>query len=393
MKNSFIVIGVGRSGTSTVAGILHNIFQVKMADKFVPPNATNIDGHWEDMEFRDLNHIRMSGGIDRKQWLDSIKRLIKKREKQNVPWGFKDPRTSMFLDDYLKLFEEPLIIYCSRNRELTVASLKKCYGFTDEEAIELYNKRINSVKKHLKGKDYLEINFDNRVEEADIIKRINKKFNISVKKIFKKQGVEKSVYIAIINQGWMRPELNNYLMTLYQSGIPFKVTYPNLKPASHNRNIAVQKFLKTDYTHFLSIDHDVVPDKQPLDFMFSDKPIIGFPARVYQKGMFNWVAYDKDPVNPPFYRALDIDAMKKEGAKGLLKCDVVGSGAILIQRKVLEKIKAPFSREWKEDGTQKFGLDFAFCRKAEKEGFEIHCAIDYTCEHYKEIGMNKFLSL
>lgn len=196
-----------------------------------------------------------------------------------------------------------------------------------------------------------------------------------------------SVYIAIIHQGWIRPEFINWLLPLTRSGIPFHIGFHDKKPASHNRNLAVKEFLKTDYTHFLSVDHDVIPYKSPFDLLEEDKDVIGLPALVFQKGQFNWVVYNKDIKNQPFYNPVDIS---KE--KGLIEVDIVGSGCILIKREVLEKVKAPFMREWNKEGTTEFGLDFMFCKKAKKEGFKIYCATEYRCEHFKEVGLNNFLT-
>jgi len=198
------------------------------------------------------------------------------------------------------------------------------------------------------------------------------------------------VYVAIINQGWIKPELSNLITTMSHNKIPGMVTWHNRKPASHNRNIAVQEFLKTDCDYFLSIDHDVVPYKNPLELVREDKDIIGLPARVLQKGGLYWTVYNEDLLNPPYYKPVNIDDVNIDD---LLNCDIVGSGCILIKRKVLEKIKSPFSREWTEDGLQKFGLDFAFCRRAKKEGFKIYSATKYRCEHYKENGLNDILGV
>ena len=191
------------------------------------------------------------------------------------------------------------------------------------------------------------------------------------------------VFIAIVNQGWIRPEHVKWLLPLTKSGIPFHISFPNLKPASHNRNSSVLDFLKTDYTHYLSIDHDVIPDKSPFELLKEDKDIIGLPAKVIQKGQINWVAYNKDKGDNKYYNPADIN-----GAKGLMNVDIVGTGCILIKREVLENVKAPFMREWNEDGTTGYGLDFLFCIKAKKQGYKIYCATDYKCEHFKELGLN-----
>ena len=197
------------------------------------------------------------------------------------------------------------------------------------------------------------------------------------------------VYIAIINQGWIKPEICLKLFEFSRMNIPFELKFHNDKPASHNRNQSVLDFLKTDCTHYLTIDHDIVPLKNIFELLEKNKDIIGCPALTIQKGSLNWTCYDKSDDR---YVAIDIDKMKKNGIKGLMECDIVGSGCLLIKRKVLEIVKAPFMRQWNDNGLAEFGLDFMFCRKAKKAGFKIYSAIDYICEHYKENGLTKFLN-
>jgi len=196
------------------------------------------------------------------------------------------------------------------------------------------------------------------------------------------------VYISIINQGWILPQHINWVLPLTKFGIPFQLNYPNKKPATNNRNHDILDFLKTDCTHYLVVDHDVLPDKNPFELIKEDKDVIGLPARVIQKGQLNWVVYNEDKDNPPFYNPVDI-----RGKEGLLEVDVVGSGCLLVKREVFEKLEAPFARSWNKDGTQAYGTDFMFCRKAKEAGFKIYCAVDYKCEHFKELGLNNISNI
>jgi hypothetical protein len=71
----------------------------------------------------------------------------------------------------------------------------------------------------------------------------------------------------------------------------------------------------------------------------------------------------------------------------LLSVDVVGTGCILIHRRVLENIKAPFHIHFDEDGILTMGTDFAFCERAKEAGFDIFTTPKRVCEHFKELGM------
>ena len=49
------VIGTGRSGTSTVARLLHDNFDINMGDNFRPANDDNPSGFYEDLDLKRLN--------------------------------------------------------------------------------------------------------------------------------------------------------------------------------------------------------------------------------------------------------------------------------------------------------------------------------------------------
>jgi hypothetical protein len=73
----------------------------------------------------------------------------------------------------------------------------------------------------------------------------------------------------------------------------------------------------------------------------------------------------------------------------LLKVDVIGTGCIIIARRVLEKLKAPFMEEVDESGIVTMGEDFAFCRKAKAADFEVFTTPKMRCEHWSEVGLHQ----
>jgi hypothetical protein len=115
-----------------------------------------------------------------------------------------------------------------------------------------------------------------------------------------------------------------------------------------------------------------------MDLVALDKDIVACPTRQYHEGQLYWVVM----------RAVDDGYqgyLKKQ--RGLMEVDAVGTGCILIARRVLENIKGPFVREWNEDGTQRLGTDFAFCKRAKKKGFRVWAHWDYPCAHFKELNL------
>ena len=99
-ENPIMVVGEGRCGTSAVAGILHHL-GVFMGEDFVPPNHTNVYGHWEDIDFHDLtknvwNEWRGPGRTE-KVWIERIDKLSDKRRKLFIKVILKHRRNAMFL--------------------------------------------------------------------------------------------------------------------------------------------------------------------------------------------------------------------------------------------------------------------------------------------------------
>ncbi|PHI20696.1 hypothetical protein CEQ90_06500 [Lewinellaceae bacterium SD302] len=134
--NCLIIIGMHRSGTSLFAGWLHRC-GVRLGEDLLGANYTNPTGHFEDNDFLRLHKaILLDNGLDYKvqdrkeitispQREDEIKRLVNKKitKNKNELWGWKEPRTSLFLDSYLKFIPSAKVVIIYRPAEEVVASL------------------------------------------------------------------------------------------------------------------------------------------------------------------------------------------------------------------------------------------------------------------------------
>ena len=202
----------------------------------------------------------------------------------------------------------------------------------------------------------------------------------------------KTLYFALLNHGTMRTSfVTDVLPSMRKTpGVELHWEHPAKTwdhPISSNRNRIVQRFLQTDYDFLLMVDDDVVPLHNPAELVYANADIIGCPALVRQnRSNINWVAYVKHPTEdgygPVDFAGIDDDV-------DLLKVDIVGTGCIIIARRVLEHpdMKAAFNCEYNEDGITTSGTDFAFCRRAKRAGFEIYATPKRVCEHYKEVGL------
>lgn len=187
------------------------------------------------------------------------------------------------------------------------------------------------------------------------------------------------VLIAILHQGNVRAEMLTAVsqMVLDRRYKKTIVTRSH-KPIQQNRHKIVNEFLEGEYDYLLMIDSDNPPLRNPLGLIESDKDIIGLPTPQWNNGKIIWVVGDQDE-SGKFKTRLPKEGWEQVGG--------VGTGCILIKREVLERIPRPFERKWKEDGTSSLGMDWYFCEKALKEGFEIWVNWEYRCDHFKELSL------
>jgi glycosyltransferase involved in cell wall biosynthesis len=112
-----IVTGMHRSGTSLVASFLEAL-GVDLGGEMVPPDANNPRGYREDVEFLKLSRQMVAratregdGGHRDWGWTESehfdldgcelgaaASALMARRRQKDVPWGWKDPRSTLLLD-------------------------------------------------------------------------------------------------------------------------------------------------------------------------------------------------------------------------------------------------------------------------------------------------------
>lgn len=196
------------------------------------------------------------------------------------------------------------------------------------------------------------------------------------------QNSKPKLLVTILNQGWIRPELADVQsLLLSDERAEVKVIHLNKRPSETARNYSVKLMLDGGYDYLLTIDHDTVPLRNPIDLLFMNLDIVGFAYLGMQtnKGLeLAFLGMDKQENN---------EYLDHKELTGLQAVDAVGSGCLLMSRKVLEQVKAPFMRKWNEDGIAITGLDFYFCEKAKDLGFQPYCHYDYIADHFKEVSL------
>ncbi|VXD11502.1 sulfotransferase [Planktothrix paucivesiculata] len=122
----FIITGMHRSGTSLTASILQSA-GVHIGRNLLGADHVNIKGHFENIDFYQFHiNILDSQGVSGAGWtlqdnleikeefVDRAKQLIEQNALSSI-WGWKEPRTTLFLEFWAKLLPEArfLLIYRS----------------------------------------------------------------------------------------------------------------------------------------------------------------------------------------------------------------------------------------------------------------------------------------
>lgn len=130
-----------RSGTSLVAGFLHES-GIDMGNRLIGASHGNVYGHFEDADFVDFH----SAILEREQWdmwrakelpstrpqdAEKAKRLLRERNSKPL-WGWKDPRTCLFLAFWNDLCLRARFLMVVRSPTEVVDSLRRRDGGEDD---------------------------------------------------------------------------------------------------------------------------------------------------------------------------------------------------------------------------------------------------------------------
>lgn len=211
-----------RSGTSLTSSILNGM-NINMGSFLNSKSKSNILGHYEDMDFLNLNQwfLKKSGGswdnpyqldpefIDEAFIKNNISKIILSR---NGNWGFKDPRTILLIDYYWEVLKNHNchFIFVERSKSDIVKSLRTRQPENSvdfDRLTDYYQKKLKRFKNFLKSNntqiltvkynEMIENPFETCVSLAQYISKtsnhfISKKTIKAVSKnIFKRKKLEK----------------------------------------------------------------------------------------------------------------------------------------------------------------------------------------------------------
>ncbi|MCK5061125.1 sulfotransferase [Candidatus Parcubacteria bacterium] len=184
-NKTVIVLGMHRSGTSAVAGVINSL-GVSMGEKhFIKKDYKNPFGYYEDLRFIELNKKilnEQNNDITRvpsaerimaqkEKYRDQIKKLLAENSKI-ASWGWKDPRTVLTIDLFYPYIKNPYFIICERASEEIAKSLKRRDGLELQIGIELADEYKNCIKNFLNNNEIdklLWIKFEDLINDSERI--------------------------------------------------------------------------------------------------------------------------------------------------------------------------------------------------------------------------------
>jgi hypothetical protein len=159
-NKQLVILGMHRSGTSFLAQAIHQL-GINLGDEIGGANYGNLKGYYEDLDFlrlhqeilaeNNLESTGLYGDITNITINDENKRRIKKNIKVKnsirTQWGWKEPRTCLFLNEYTKLLPKAKYLIIYRNPFDVVNSLLKREIKSYKRSFQ--NKIIRTIKEYI----------------------------------------------------------------------------------------------------------------------------------------------------------------------------------------------------------------------------------------------------
>lgn len=173
------IAGMHRSGTSLTASILGSA-GVYLGDRLVGVDVGNDKGHFEDVDFVEFHKQVLrsqsldADGLTFQTQMPVADRYVKiaqdltKEKSRHCLWGWKDPRTTLFLDFWLQLLPDANFLLVYRSPWEVVDSL---YRRGTDEAIAAYPEKAVELWMHYNQKM---LEFADRVPDRCLLANLSK---------------------------------------------------------------------------------------------------------------------------------------------------------------------------------------------------------------------------
>ena len=187
------------------------------------------------------------------------------------------------------------------------------------------------------------------------------------------------VFIAVPNMGWLHTGLVERLIPWLRDWDTILYTPSGLRPIPFARNTCVRAFLHSPASHLWFIDADTVPPAETLE-LFLRANVVAISGVVHQ------MKVDDDGIQKPVPMVMQRNGngdLKAAYGEGVELIDACGSGCVLYERQVFERLEFPWYEERPWGDVR--GSDFILCEKLADVGIPLHAHFDVVCRHRKEM--------
>lgn len=227
--NIYLVLGMHRSGTSLVSGLLHQSGIIMgTSENFLPkPNKENPKGFFENFDFRHINdRLLACSGYTVKDWkinfnshkisfLQTIKmqremrKILQQYAQKYHNWGWKDPRQMLTCQQWFKAFEATKldrklkIIFVYRHPLNVALSMQKRGNIEDmTHGLELWYLYNQTAINFLKNKQLpcLVFSFENLMQHtSSVVSNLAK---------FAEVTIEPNIYNQFVDRTLVRSKID-----------------------------------------------------------------------------------------------------------------------------------------------------------------------------------------
>lgn len=185
-SNGILVLGMHRSGTSAVAGVLRLLgIHIGSADELLSPHELdNPTGYWERTELV-IEHDRFLASVGH-SWdhvagydvrrlnsdlcalfQDRLREIIRKIRPQDGPWLVKDPRLSLLLPQWLPLLDNPACVVVVRDPREIIGSMRNTHRgvLPSPFLLALWEKYVRTLLDNLSGRRAIFVAYEDLMDD------------------------------------------------------------------------------------------------------------------------------------------------------------------------------------------------------------------------------------
>jgi len=204
MKKAIVVVGMHRSGTSAISGLLDELGVFMGENLYGPQKGVNEKGFFENAKVVELNDELFDASCQ--SWDDpfasnfegaysnsykpfeaKITSFLEREYGGHELWGMKDPRTSLHLPFWHKQISqkniEPCYLMMLRNPFEVTSSLSKRDGFSLKKGLILWCNYTLSTYLFCHDKKFIVVNFNQLISAPEKVRNtLSKTFDINLPK-------------------------------------------------------------------------------------------------------------------------------------------------------------------------------------------------------------------